>query len=68
MIFLNKMEHIVIEIYEQLFIYRQFGGVRAMNIHSRYTQFKKCFYERRNDRLLNEKKCLSYNYIQLSYY
>ena len=45
MIFLNRREIIVKERYKQLFIYRQFDGVRTMNIHERYTQFKKYFLE-----------------------
>lgn len=38
MIFLNRSVIIVNTKYEQLFIYRQLGGVRTMNIHKRYLQ------------------------------
>ena len=40
MIFLNKSDIIVKEIYKQLCLSLQFGGIRTMNIHKRYMKWR----------------------------
>ena len=44
MIFLNNIDMIVKEIYKQLFIYRQFGGIRTMEYTRTLYAIQKIFF------------------------